>query len=146
MRTLYRLAVKFYQPQLPFHIELKEPSLEQYCRLTFDPELHFNPESMPIYMKQPASMPGETTYREQVQTEASPLQRLAPGYESHEALSVLFEAAFARALEEQEDFSRTEIYIRCWLPLRDIVSVQVFPKRIRYGGRALIITCRKMIF
>ena len=100
----YRLAVKFYQPQFPFHIELKEPSLEQYCRLTFDPELYFNPESMPIYMKQPASMPGETTYREQVQTEASPLQRLAPGYESHEALSVLFEAAFARALEEQEEF------------------------------------------
>ena len=100
----YRLAVKFYQPQLPFHIELKEPSLEQYCRLTFDPELYFNPESMPIYMKQPVSMPGETTYREQVQTEASPLQRLAPGYESHEALSVLFEAAFARALEEQEEF------------------------------------------
>ncbi len=35
----YRLAVKFYQPQLPFDIDLKEPSLEQYCRLTFDPEL-----------------------------------------------------------------------------------------------------------
>jgi len=100
----YRLAVKFYQPQFPFHIELKEPSLEQYCRLTFDPELYFNPESMPIYMKQPVSMPGETTYREQVQTEASPLQRLAPGYESHEALSILFEAAFARALEEREEF------------------------------------------
>ena len=100
----YRLAVKFYQPQFPFHIELKEPSVEQYCRLTFDPELYFNPESMPIYMKQPVSMPGETTYREQVQTEASPLQRLAPGYESHEALSILFEAAFARALEEQEEF------------------------------------------
>ena len=100
----YRLAVRFYQPQFPFHIELKEPSLEQYCRLTFDPELYFNPESMPIYMKQPVSMPGETTYREQVQTETSPLQRLAPGYESHEALSVLFEAAFARALEEQEEF------------------------------------------
>lgn len=31
----YRLAVKFYQPQLPFDIELKEPSLEQYCRWTF---------------------------------------------------------------------------------------------------------------
>ena len=103
MRTLIGWG-GFYQPQLPFHIELKEPSLEQYCRLTFDPELYFNPESMPIYMKQPASMPGETTYREQVQTEASPLQRLAPGYESHEALSVLFEAAFARALEEQEEF------------------------------------------
>lgn len=29
----YRLAVKYYQPQLPFDIELREPSLEQYCRL-----------------------------------------------------------------------------------------------------------------
>lgn len=100
----YRLAVKFYQPQLPFDIDLKEPSLEQYCRLTFDPNLYFNPESMPIYMKQPTVMPGETTYREQVQAEVSPLQRLAPGYEKHEALSVLFEAAFARALDEQKGY------------------------------------------
>lgn len=101
----YRLAVKFYQPQLPFDIELKEPSLEQYCRLTFDPDLYFNPEAMPIYLKQPMAMPGETTYREQVQTETSPLQRLAPGYEKYSALSVLFEAAFARALDEQGSYS-----------------------------------------
>lgn len=100
----YRLAVKFYQPQLPFDIELKEPSLVQYCRLTYDSDLYFNPEAMPIYMKQPMAMPTETTYREQVQTEVSPLQRLAPGYESHHALSVLFEAAFARALDEQDEY------------------------------------------
>ncbi len=101
----YRLAVKFYQPQLPFDIELKEPSLEQYCRLTFDPDLYFNPEAMSIYMKQPMAMPRETTYREQVQAEASPMQRLAPGYDKHHALSVLFEAAFARALDEQVSYS-----------------------------------------
>lgn len=100
----YRLAVKFYQPQLPFDIELKELSLEQYCRLTFDPDLYFNPEAMPIYMKQPMAMPGETTYREQVQAEASPMQRLAPGYDKHHALSVLFEAAFARALDDQGSY------------------------------------------
>ena len=100
----YRLAVKFYPPQLPFDIDLKEPSLEQYCRLTFDPELYFNPEAMPVYMKQPMAMPGETTYREQVKAETSPLQRLVPGYESYKALSVLFEAAFARALDEQHGY------------------------------------------
>lgn len=50
---------------------------------------------MPVYMKQPMAMPGETTYREQVKAETSPLQRLVPGYESYKALSVLFEAAFA---------------------------------------------------
>ena len=87
---------------------LKEPSLEQYCRWTFDPDLYFNPEAMPIYMKQPVAMPGETTYRERVQTETSPLQRLAPGYERCDALSVLFEAAFARALDEEDGYQPEE--------------------------------------
>lgn len=100
----YRLAVKFYQPQLPFDIELKEPSLEQYCRCSYDPNLYFNPQAMPIYMKQPTAMPGETTFREKVQAETSPLQRLAPGYEAYQALSVLFEAAFSRALDEQKGY------------------------------------------
>lgn len=100
----YRLAVKYYQPQLPFDIELREPSLEQYCRLTFDPDLYFNPQAMPIYLKQPDALPGEMTYRQQVQAQASPLQRLAPGYDSHAALSVLFEAALGRALDEQNEY------------------------------------------
>lgn len=100
----YRLAVKFYQPQLPYDIELIEPSLEQYCRLSYDPDLYFNPDAMPIYMKQPTDLPVETTYRERVQTATSPWQRLAPGYDSHKALSLLFEAAFARALEEQKGY------------------------------------------
>lgn len=100
----YRLAVKFYQPQLPFDIELKEPSLEQYCRCSYDPNLYFNPQAMPIYMKQPTAMPGETTFRGKVQAETSPLQRLAPGYEAYQALSVLFEAAFSRALDEQKGY------------------------------------------
>lgn len=100
----YRLAVKYYQPQIPFDIDLREPSLEQYCRLTFDPDLYFNPESMPIYLKQPDAMPGETTYRERVHEETSPLQRMASGYEREGALSVLFEAAFARALDAQPGY------------------------------------------
>lgn len=100
----YRLAVKYYQPQLPFDIELREPSLEQYCRFTFDPDLYFNPQAMPIYLKQPDALPGEMTYRQQVQAQASPLQRLAPGYDSHEALSVLFEAALGRALDDQNEY------------------------------------------
>lgn len=34
----YRLAVKCYQPQLPFDILLKEPKLEQYSRLSLTPK------------------------------------------------------------------------------------------------------------
>ena len=86
----YQTAVKYYEPQLPFDIELKEPSLEQYCRLTYDPELYFNPKAMPIYMKQPVSLPSETTFIKRTRETDSPLQRMAPGYENYEALSVLF--------------------------------------------------------
>lgn len=101
----YRLAVKYYQPQLPFDIELKEPSLEQFCRWTYDPELYFNPDATPVYLKQPLSLPPtETTFRERTQTENSPLQRLAPGYESRHAFSALFEAAFSRALNELDEY------------------------------------------
>ena len=61
-----------------FDIELKEPSLEQYCRLTYDPELYFNPKAMPIYMKQPVSLPSETTFIKRTRETDSPLQRMAP--------------------------------------------------------------------
>ena len=94
----YQTAVKYYQPQLPFDIELKEPLLEQYCRLTYDPE------AMPIYMKQPVSLPSETAFIRRTRETDSPLQRMAPGYENYEALSVLFSAAFNRALEELDGY------------------------------------------
>ena len=100
----YRLAVKYYQPQLSFDIELKEPSLEQYCRWTYDPQLFFNPESTPIYLEQPLEMPGDMTYRERVQAEDSPLQRMVPGYDCYTALSTLFEAALSKALDSLESW------------------------------------------
>ena len=39
----YRLAIKCYQPQLPFNILLKEPKLEQFSRLSYDPDLIYRP-------------------------------------------------------------------------------------------------------
>ena len=36
----YRLAIKCYQPQLPFNILLKEPKLEQFSRLSYDPDVN----------------------------------------------------------------------------------------------------------
>ena len=35
----YRKAVSLYQPALSYSIELKNPTLEQFCRQTCDPEL-----------------------------------------------------------------------------------------------------------
>lgn len=41
----YRKAVSLYQPALSYSIELKNPTLEQCCRQTYDPELYYNPDS-----------------------------------------------------------------------------------------------------
>ena len=103
----YRKAVSLYQPVLSYPIELKNPTLEQYCRQTYDPELYYNPEATVIYMRQPMEMPSETTYKESVQAETSPFKRLIPGYDSFDTLSALFEAALQKAYQ-----SLNELYPR----------------------------------
>lgn len=45
-------------------------------------------------------MPNEQTYREAVQTEKSPLTRALPGYETEDALLMLFEAALQKTFTE----------------------------------------------
>lgn len=95
----YRKAVSLYQPALSYSIELKNPTLEQFCRQTCDPELYYNPDSTVIYMRQPLEMPSDTTYKESVQAETSPFKRLIPGYDSFETLSALFEAALNKAYQ-----------------------------------------------
>lgn len=93
----YRLAVKCYQPQLPFDIRPKEPTLEQFSRLSFDPGIKFRPDAVPFYLSQPTGMPEELTYREAVRTEKSPLTRAVPGYDTERAILMLFEAALRKA-------------------------------------------------
>ncbi len=96
----YRLAVKCYQPQIPFDIRPKAPSLEQYSRLLHDPELMYRPDSVPFYLSQPAGMPEELSYREAVRSEKSPLTRAVPGYDTNKAAFMLFEAALRKTREE----------------------------------------------
>ena len=93
----YRKAFSLYQPALSYPIELKNPTPEQFCRQTYDPELYYNPDSTIIYMRQPLEMPSDTTYKETVQAETSPFKRLIPGYDSFDTLSALFEAALNKA-------------------------------------------------
>lgn len=102
----YRRAVNHYQPSLSYPITLKTPALEQYARLSFDPDLYYNPDATPIYLRQPLEMPEETTYQEAVRAEESPLRRLIPGYDSHRTLSALFEASLAQAFDELEEYTR----------------------------------------
>lgn len=99
----YRLAVKCYQPQIPFDIQLKEPTLEQYSRLSYDPEPFYRVNSVAFYLSQPLGMPKETTYREKAVAEKSPWQRIVPGYDAKDALALLYEAALRKTLEEMKE-------------------------------------------
>ena len=67
----YRMAVKCYQPLLPFAITLKEPSLTQRCRrMTLDGYPYYNPAAVPFCLEQPLSMPrGRENFRQRKLTE-----------------------------------------------------------------------------
>ena len=110
----YKLAVKCYQPQLPFEIIPKEPTLEQYSRLSYDPNAMYRPDSVQFYLSQPMTMPDEVTYREAVQAEKSPLNRSLPGFDSESSFSMLFEAALRKAytdLDEAENKTEDEMKV-----------------------------------
>ncbi|WP_291528993.1 BT4734/BF3469 family protein [Bacteroides sp. UBA939] len=102
----YWLAVKCYQPILPFDIDLKEVSLTQRCRMTLDQFPYYNPSAVPFCLEQPLTMPGEETFRQRKQGEKNPLLRLEPGYESSKTLAKIYEAALNRAFREMEGWKR----------------------------------------
>ena len=74
----YQLAVNCYQPLLPYPVTLKEPTVEQSCRMTLDPRPYHNPSAVPFCLEQPLSLPDEPTFSQRKQTEANPLMRIAP--------------------------------------------------------------------
>ena len=102
----YRLAVRCYQPVLPFDITLSEPSLMQSCRMTLDESPYYNPDAVPFCLAQPFAMPDEGTFRQRKQDEKNPLARMAPGYETAETFTLMYEAALGRALREVENWRR----------------------------------------
>ena len=96
----YRLAVKCYQPQLPFDIRPKDPQLDQFSRLSYDPEMMYRPDSIPFYLAQPTAMPDERTYREAVLKEKSALERAGLGLNESDTIGLLFEAALRKAYDD----------------------------------------------
>lgn len=102
----YWLAVKCYQPMLPYDINLQAPVLTQKCRMTLDESPYYNPEAVPFCLEQPLTMPGEETFRQRKQGEKNLLSRLQPGYESAKTFTKIYEAALNRAFQEMEDWKR----------------------------------------
>ncbi len=94
----YIMAVKCYQPQLSFDIRPKEPFLEQYSRLSYDPDVLYRPDSCKFYLSQPMGMPDEMAlHTEPAVSGQRPLERALGSYETADALSMLFEAALRQA-------------------------------------------------
>lgn len=92
----YQLAVKCYQPQLPFDIRPKDPQLNQFSRLSYDPEVLYRPNSVPFYLTQPTGMPDEPTYHEVVQQEKSAVERAGLNIGERNTIGLLFEAALRK--------------------------------------------------
>lgn len=104
----YRLAVRCYQPVLPFDITLKEPALTQNCRMTLDECPYYNPDAVPFCLVQPLSMPDEGTFRQQKQDEKNPLARMMPGYQTADTFKMIYEAALGRAFREMGNWKRDD--------------------------------------
>ena len=97
----YRRAVLHYQAQLQWPVDFKEPSLDRGCRLSFDPECFYNPESLPVRMEQPLKMPEDSAYTEQRRVSDDPLARILPGVEQYNKLAMLFETCLNQVYREQ---------------------------------------------
>ncbi len=94
----YRMAVKCYQPLLPFAITLKEPSLTQSCRMTLDGYPYYNPAAVPFCLEQPLGMPRKRTSGNEKLAEKNPLLRLHPDNKASDTFAVLFESALDRCI------------------------------------------------
>ena len=89
-------AGRYYEAQLQLPVRRKEegfPVPEQGCRVSYDPDLYYNPDALPIRLEQPLQMPAPVTTREAHDAETDPLLRMAPGYERYKRISLLYETS-----------------------------------------------------
>ena len=97
----YWLAVKCYQPMLPFDIDLKEPVLAQRCRMTLDESPYYNPDAVAIRI--------ELTFADAFRRvncvscrmpPVDPVDRLLPGLERNSQVATLFSVALVEVVRK----------------------------------------------
>lgn len=94
----YQWAVKLYQPQLPYSIELTKPTLQQCCDFAYCPSLYYSPESQPLFQNQPMQMPvGSLCKGIMINSEKVRVKATLPGYSRLQTHSLLFETALFEA-------------------------------------------------
>ena len=110
----YRIAVQCYQPLIPFPISLKEPSLRQSFRMTFDEHPYHHPEAPAFCLEQPVGLSDGTSFREE-----NPLVRMELSYDSYHTLTVMFQTALKRALCTVENWQRGDEIFPLLAPLAE---------------------------
>lgn len=129
----YLKALNYYRMQLQRDVIFRQPSVEQACRMSHDPDLYYNPKAVPATLEQPLQMPGEPTFRELKEKEESPLQRMEAGNERSASVYLLYQVALKKAIEEvgeQPDDAMgdallvrlAENCLRAGLPEEDVVK------------------------
>ncbi|MFQ9021035.1 MAG: hypothetical protein ACLR6J_06045 [Parabacteroides merdae] len=86
-------AGRYYEAQLQLPVEWKKKDARRRnkgCRVSYDPDLYYNPDALPIRLEQPLQMPAPVTTREAHDAETDPLLRMAPGYERYKRISLLY--------------------------------------------------------
>lgn len=102
----YRHALKTYEPRLSYPVELKEPTLELGCRLSFDPEVHYNPDALTIHIEQPSEMPEESFYQEKYDKLMPADNGLKSQFDRYRYLSIQYELALEQAVEQHGDLGK----------------------------------------
>lgn len=92
-------ATAYYSELLQQQVVYEDFAKQPLCRLSFDPDMYYNPEALPIRMEQPWAMPEKQAVSLPAETKADPLLRLAPGYERSRIVSLLFENALHATLD-----------------------------------------------
>ena len=127
----YQLALNYYRMQLQRDIAFRQPVIEQSYRISYDPDLYYNPAAVPVTLEQPLQMPGEPTFRDVKQLEPLPLQRMEAGRERSGSVYLLYQVALKKAIEEVGGENRTiRRRIRCWSVWRRIVSGQAYRRKM----------------
>ena len=96
----YRHALKTYEPRLSYPIELNRPALDVGCRLSYDADVYYNPDALAIHLEQPVTMPEESAYQERFEKRMPVESAGKTLYEQYRYVSIQYEFALQRALEE----------------------------------------------
>ena len=105
----YLTAVRYYQPQLGRSIELKEPDIRRGCRMSFDPELGYNPDAVAIRIEQPKQKPDIDQVQVIPEGPANPLERLMPGMTRNYRIATLYSVAMVEAIRKAEPVKEDDL-------------------------------------